>query len=60
MAFAAESREQVDAFHAAALEAGATDNGGPGIREIYHPHPYGAYGLDPDASNVEAVCHAPA
>ena len=60
VAFAAESREQVDAFHAAALEAGATDNGGPGTREIYHPHYYGAYVLDPDANNVEAVCHTPA
>ena len=60
VAFAAESREQVDAFHAAALEAGATDNGGPGTREIYHPHHYGAYVLDPDANNVEAVCHTPA
>jgi len=59
VAFAAESREQVDAFHAAALEAGATDNGGPGTREIYHPHYYGAYVLDPDANNVEAVCHTP-
>ncbi|HEY6671423.1 MAG TPA: VOC family protein [Solirubrobacterales bacterium] len=60
VAFAAESREQVDAFHAAALEAGATDNGGPGKREMYHPDYYGAYVLDPDANNVEAVCHRPA
>jgi catechol 2,3-dioxygenase-like lactoylglutathione lyase family enzyme len=60
VAFAVESRELVDAFHAAALEAGATDNGAPGVREIYHPHYYGAYVLDPDGNNVEAVCHYPA
>jgi catechol 2,3-dioxygenase-like lactoylglutathione lyase family enzyme len=58
VAFAAPSTEIVDAFHAAALAAGATDNGGPGKREIYHPHYYGAYVLDPDANNVEAVCHS--
>jgi catechol 2,3-dioxygenase-like lactoylglutathione lyase family enzyme len=60
VAFAASSRELVDAFHAAALEAGATDNGAPGVREIYHPTYYGAYVLDPDGNNVEAVCHHPA
>lgn len=60
VAFAAGNRETVDSFHAAALEAGATDNGGPGIREMYHPSYYGAYVLDPDGNNVEAVCHAPA
>jgi catechol 2,3-dioxygenase-like lactoylglutathione lyase family enzyme len=60
VAFAADSRESVDAFHAAALEAGGTDNGGPGVREIYHPTYYGAYVLDPDGNNVEAVCHKPA
>jgi catechol 2,3-dioxygenase-like lactoylglutathione lyase family enzyme len=60
VAFAVENRETVDAFHAAALAAGGTDNGGPGVREIYHPHYYGAYVLDPDGNNVEAVCHAPA
>lgn len=60
VAFAAPSREVVDAFHAAALEAGAEDNGAPGVREIYHPDYYGAYVLDPDGNNVEAVCHAPA
>jgi predicted lactoylglutathione lyase len=56
----AASREQVDAFHSAALEAGATDNGGPGVREIYHPDYYGAFVLDPDGNNVEAVCHTQA
>jgi len=60
VAFAAPTRELVDAFHAAGLEAGGTDNGAPGVREIYHPHYYGAYILDPDGNNIEAVCHAPA
>ena len=60
VAFATSSREEVDAFHAAAVEAGATDNGAPGVREIYHPHYYGAFVLDPDGNNVEAVCHTPA
>ena len=60
VAFETSSRELVDAFHAAALEAGATDNGGPGKREIYHPNYYGAFVLDPDGNNVEAVCHLPA
>ena len=59
VAFTAENREIVDAFHAAALEAGGTDNGGPGLREIYHPDYYGAFVLDPDGNNVEAVCHLP-
>jgi catechol 2,3-dioxygenase-like lactoylglutathione lyase family enzyme len=60
VAFTAGDRETVDAFHAAALEAGARDNGGPGTREIYHPSYYGAFVLDPDGNNVEAVCHTPA
>jgi catechol 2,3-dioxygenase-like lactoylglutathione lyase family enzyme len=60
VAFAVDDRATVDAFHAAALEAGGTDNGGPGVREIYHPHYYGAYVLDPDGNNIEAVCHRPA
>jgi catechol 2,3-dioxygenase-like lactoylglutathione lyase family enzyme len=60
VAFAAGSREIVDGFHAAALAAGATDNGGPGLREIYHPNYYGAFVLDPDGNNVEAVSHSPA
>ncbi len=59
VAFRAESREQVDAFHAAALAAGGKDNGGPGVREMYHPNYYGAFVLDPDGHNIEAVCHAP-
>jgi len=60
VAFAVDDRETVDAFHSAALEAGGTDNGGPGVREIYHPQYYGAYVLDPDGNNIEAVCHKPA
>ncbi len=54
------SRVQVDAFHKAALAAGGKDNGSPGIREHYHPNYYGAFVLDLDGNNVEAVCHAPA
>ncbi len=57
LAFVAPDRAAVDAFHTAALAAGATDNGGPGMREIYHPHYYGAFVLDPDGHNIEAVCH---
>ena len=60
VAFEAPDRETVHAFHTAALAAGATDNGGPGVREIYHPNYYGAFVLDPDGNNVEAVCHSPA
>ena len=59
IAFAAPDRATVDAFHAAALDAGGTDNGAPGVREIYHPGYYGAFVLDLDANNVEAVCHKP-
>jgi catechol 2,3-dioxygenase-like lactoylglutathione lyase family enzyme len=57
IAFAAESRQQVDAFHAAALGAGATDHGRPGPRLEYTKGYYGAYVLDPDGHNVEAVFH---
>jgi catechol 2,3-dioxygenase-like lactoylglutathione lyase family enzyme len=60
VAFATATRERVDAFHAAALQAGGADNGGPGVRDLYHPNYYGAYVLDPDGNNVEAVCHHPA
>ena len=58
-AFTASSRAEVDAFHAAALAAGGRDNGAPGIRAHYHPDYYGAFVLDPDGNNVEAVCHGP-
>jgi catechol 2,3-dioxygenase-like lactoylglutathione lyase family enzyme len=57
VAFTASDRATVDAFHAAALEAGGADNGPPGIREICHPTYYGAYVFDPDGNNVEVVCH---
>lgn len=53
----ARSREEVDAFHAAALAAGGRDNGAPGIRAHYHPGYYGAFAIDPDGHNVEAVFH---
>lgn len=58
-AFIAKTRAQVDAFHAAALQAGAKDNGAPGIRAHYHPNYYGAFVIDPNGVNLEAVCHAP-
>jgi len=60
IAFPAVDREHVHAFHDAALGAGATDNGRPGLRPHYHPHYYGAFVLDPDGNNAEAVCHTPA
>ena len=51
---------QVRAFYQAARAAGGTDNGPPGIRDIYHPNYYGAFVIGPDGHNIEAVCHAPA
>lgn len=57
VAFAAASREQVDAFHAAAMAAGYRNNGAPGERSEYHAGYYGAYVLDPDGNNTEAVFH---
>lgn len=59
IAFTADARAQVDAFYDAALAAGGRDNGAPGIRAYYHPNYYGAFVLDPDGINVEAVCHLP-
>jgi catechol 2,3-dioxygenase-like lactoylglutathione lyase family enzyme len=59
LAFLAESREQVRQFYTAALQAGAKDNGPPGIRAHYHEHYYGAFVIGPDGHNVEAVCHLP-
>ena len=59
IALRAQDRAEVDAFHAAAIEAGGTDNGAPGPRPVYHAHYYGAYVLDPDGNNIEAVCHQP-
>ena len=58
IAFTAFTRAEVDAFHAAALKAGGRDNGPPGVRAQYAPSYYGAFVLDPDGNNVEAVCHA--
>jgi catechol 2,3-dioxygenase-like lactoylglutathione lyase family enzyme len=59
VAIVAKDRATVDAFHAAALAAGGRDNGPPGLRPHYHPHYYGAFVLDPDGHNIEAVCHTP-
>ena len=59
IAFSAPARASVDAFHAAALAAGGRDNGAPGLRPQYHPDYYGAFVLDPDGANIEAVCHRP-
>jgi catechol 2,3-dioxygenase-like lactoylglutathione lyase family enzyme len=59
VAFTSPDRATVDAFHRAALEAGGRDNGAPGLRLDYHPSYYGAFVLDPDGHNVEAVCHRP-
>jgi catechol 2,3-dioxygenase-like lactoylglutathione lyase family enzyme len=59
IAFAAETRQQVDAFYRAALDAGAKDNGPPGLRPKYHPDYYAAFVIAPDGHNIEAVCHKP-
>ena len=60
VAFAAPSRAAVDAFYRAAITAGGKDNGKPGLRPHYHENYYGAFVLDFDGHNIEAVCHAPA
>jgi catechol 2,3-dioxygenase-like lactoylglutathione lyase family enzyme len=60
VAFAAPDRGAVDAFYKAAIAAGATDNGAPGLRPHYHENYYGAFVIDPDGNRLEAVCHAPA
>jgi catechol 2,3-dioxygenase-like lactoylglutathione lyase family enzyme len=59
VAFRARNRAMVDAFHKAAIEAGGRDNGPAGLRPHYHPNYYGAFVLDPDGHNIEAVCHDP-
>lgn len=59
VAFVAPDRETVDRFYAAALEAGGADHGAPGLRPQYHGDYYGAFVLDPDGHNIEAVCHQP-
>jgi catechol 2,3-dioxygenase-like lactoylglutathione lyase family enzyme len=60
VAIASPDRATVQAFHAAGLAAGGRDNGPPGLRPHYHPDYYGAFILDPDDNNIEAVCHRPA
>lgn len=59
LAFTATNREQVAAFHRAALEAGGKDNGAPGLRPQYHANYYAAFVIGPDGHNVEVVCHEP-
>ncbi len=60
VAFLAPSRGHVDAFHSAAMAAGGTDEGAPGLRPHYHEDYYGAYVRDPDGNKLQAVCHEPA
>ena len=60
LAFQAGSKEMVTAFYHAALQAGGKDNGAPGERNKYHPGYYGAFVIDPDGNNIEAVFHGPA
>jgi len=59
LAFTAENRRQVEAFHRAALEAGGKDNGAPGLRPQYHANYYAAFVIGPDGHNIEVVCHEP-
>jgi catechol 2,3-dioxygenase-like lactoylglutathione lyase family enzyme len=59
LCWSAPSRAAVDTFYQAAMSNGGKDNGGPGLRPTYHPHYYGAFVIDPDGNNVEAVCHTP-
>jgi hypothetical protein len=57
IAFSASSREKVQEFYRIGLECGGSDNGGPGLRPKYHEHYYGAFLIDPDGNDIEAVCH---
>ena len=59
VAYLVSTRAQVDAFHAAALANGGSDEGAPGLRPHYHPNYYGAYVRDPDGNKLQAVCHSP-
>ena len=59
LAFKGETRQQVEAFYRAALEAGGKDNGAPGLRPQYHAHYYAAFVIGPDGHNIEVVCHEP-
>ena len=58
IAYLAKTRAEVDAFHAAAIRLGGTDEGEPGLRPHYHPHYYGAYVRDPEGNKLQAVCHS--
>jgi catechol 2,3-dioxygenase-like lactoylglutathione lyase family enzyme len=58
LAFVAETRQQVDEFYRAALEAGGKDNGAPGLRPQYHANYYAAFVIGPDGHNIEVVCHS--
>ena len=60
IAFTVDTRAAVDRFYASGLSAGGHDNGSPGLRPHYHASYYGAFVLDPDGHNIEAVCHSPA
>jgi catechol 2,3-dioxygenase-like lactoylglutathione lyase family enzyme len=60
VAFTADNRAMVQAFYEAAIKAGGKDNGLPGLRPHYHENYFGAFVLDPDGHNIEAVCHKPA
>jgi catechol 2,3-dioxygenase-like lactoylglutathione lyase family enzyme len=59
VAFRAPDRQTVDAYYGAALAAGGTDNGSPGVREEFHENYYAAYVLDPEGNNIEVVCQQP-
>lgn len=59
VAYVVSTRAEVDAFHAAALANGGSDEGAPGLRPHYHPNYYGAYVRDPDGNKLQAVCHSP-
>ena len=59
VAFISDDRATVEAFHEAAIAAGGRDNGRRGLRPEYHPTYFGAFVLDPDGNNIEAVCHGP-
>lgn len=59
LSFTARDRKSVDSFYEAAIAAGGKDNGKPGIRALYHPNYYGAFVIDPDGNNIEAVSHSP-